>query len=88
LKLRFRGKLVAVKSAIIIVARVAFVGTAVQAADLPEAPTSTPIPVPTSNWTGPYIGLDAGMRYDAVDANVTSGRNTVHQYRTSVRDSR
>ena len=29
-------------------------------------------PVPTPNWTGPYIGLDLGLRYDAVDANVTS----------------
>jgi outer membrane immunogenic protein len=47
----------------------------VQAADLPAAASSAPIaPIPVSmpNWTGPYIGLDVGMRYDAVDANVTS----------------
>jgi outer membrane immunogenic protein len=60
------------KSAIGIVAIVALFGTSVQAADLPVAPSSAPIPVLTPTWTGPYIGLDLGMRYDAVDANVTS----------------
>jgi outer membrane immunogenic protein len=68
------------KSAIGIVGIVALFGTSVQAADLPDAPSSAPIPnlaeappaVSTSNWTGPYIGLDFGPRYDAVDANVTS----------------
>jgi outer membrane immunogenic protein len=63
------------KSAIGIVAIVALFGTSVQAADLPVAPSSAPIrnlaEVPP-NWTGPYIGLDLGMLYDAVDANVTS----------------
>jgi outer membrane immunogenic protein len=54
------------------VAIVALFGTSVQAADLPVAPSSAPIPVLTPTWTGPYIGLDLGMRYDAVDANVTS----------------
>lgn len=50
----------------------------VHAADLPEAPPSAPIlaqPPPAvsiPSWTGPYIGIDVGMRYDAVDANVTS----------------
>jgi outer membrane immunogenic protein len=54
-------------------------GTPVQAADLPEAPAVAPTPnlaqmppVPTPNWTGPYIGPDFGFRYDAVSANVTS----------------
>jgi outer membrane immunogenic protein len=57
-----------------IVAIVALFGTAVQAADLPAAPSSVPIPnlVEVPNWTGPYIGLDFGLRYDAVHANVTS----------------
>jgi outer membrane immunogenic protein len=63
---------VPLKSAIGIVAIVALFGTSVQAADLPAAPSSAPIPVSAPNWTGPYIGLDVGMRYDAVDANVTS----------------
>jgi len=70
--LRFRISPAALRSPIGIFATVAVFGTSVQAADLPEAPRSTPIPVSTSNWTGPYIGLGAGMRYDAVDANVTS----------------
>ena len=60
------------KSAIGTVAIVALMGTSVQAADLPVAPSSAPIPVSSPTWTGPYIGLDLGMRYDAVDANVTS----------------
>jgi outer membrane immunogenic protein len=56
------------------IAIVALFGTSVQAADLPAAPSSAPIPnlAEVPNWTGPYIGLDVGMRYDAVDANVTS----------------
>jgi len=66
----------ALKSAIGIVAIVALSGTSVQAADLPVAPVpnlvGVPAAVPTPNWTGPYIGLDLGLRYDAVDANVTS----------------
>jgi outer membrane immunogenic protein len=69
--LRFRIGPVAL-NAIGIVTIVALFGTSVQAADLPVAPSSAPIPVLTPNWTGPYIGLDLGMRYDAVDANVTS----------------
>ena len=71
---------VSLKSTIGVVAIVALLETSVQAADLPEAPSSAAIPslaeVPpaalTPNWTGPYIGLDLGLRYDAVDANVTS----------------
>jgi outer membrane immunogenic protein len=54
-------------------------GTPVQAPDLPEARSSAAIQnlfempaVPTANWTGPYIGLDLGLRYDAVEANVTA----------------
>jgi outer membrane immunogenic protein len=72
--LQFWISAVRLKSAIGIVAIVAFFGTSVRAADLPEAPSSAPIPnlVSTSSWTGPYIGLDFGPRYDAVDANVTS----------------
>jgi hypothetical protein len=78
--LRFRISSAPLKSAIGIVAIVALFGTSVQAADLPEAPSSAPIPnvaevppaVSIPNWTGPYIGLDLGLRYDAVDANVTS----------------
>jgi len=63
---------VTLKSAIGTVAIVALMGTSVQAADLPVAPSSAPIPLSSPSWTGPYIGLDFGMRYDAVDANVTS----------------
>ena len=71
---------VILKSAIGIVAIVASFGTSVQASDLPEAPSSAPIPnvaevppaVSIPSWTGPYIGLGLGLRYDAVDANVTS----------------
>ena len=78
--LRFRISPMSLKSAIGIVAIVALFGTSVQAADLPEAPSSAAIPnlavvppaVSTPNWTGPYIGLGFGLRYDAVDANVTS----------------
>ena len=80
--LRFRISPAPLKSAIGIVAVVALFGTSVQASDLPEAPSSAPIPnvaevpraaaVLTPNWTGPYIGLGFGLRYDAVDANVTS----------------
>jgi outer membrane immunogenic protein len=64
------------KPAIGIVAIVALFATSVQAADLPAPiPNSAQVPraVSTPTWTGPYIGLDAGLRYDAVDANVTSG---------------
>jgi hypothetical protein len=53
------------------VAIVGLLGTPIQAADLPEAPSSAPIPnlvkmppAPTPSWTGPYIGLDLGLRYD------------------------
>jgi outer membrane immunogenic protein len=71
---------VLLKSAIRIVAIVALFGTSVRASDLPEAPSSAPIPnvaeappaVSIPSWTGPYIGLGVGLRYDAVDANVTS----------------
>ena len=78
--LRFRISPVPLKSAIGIVAIVASFGTSVQASDLPEAPSSAPIPnvaevppaVSIPSWTGPYIGLGLGLRYDAVDANVTS----------------
>jgi len=31
-----------------------------------------PLPVPYSNWSGPYLGIGAGARYNAVDASVTS----------------
>jgi outer membrane immunogenic protein len=57
-----------------IVAIVALFVTSVHAADLPAASSSPPIPnlAEVPNWTGPYIGLDFGMRYDAVHANVTS----------------
>jgi outer membrane immunogenic protein len=71
---------VRLKFAIGIVAFTALFGTSAQAGDLPETPPSAPVlnlaAVPpaasTPNWTGPYIGLDFGLRYDAVDANVTS----------------
>lgn len=38
------------------------------------APSSAPIAnlAEVPSWTGPYIGLGLGLRYDAVDANVTS----------------
>jgi len=49
------------------------------AADLPAGPAPAPVPVyapaappPGPDWTGPYIGLGFGVRYDAVDGNVTS----------------
>jgi outer membrane immunogenic protein len=71
-RLHLRISPTALKSAIGIVAIVALSGTSVQAADLPVAPSSAPIPILSPSWTGPYIGLDFGMRYDAVDANVTS----------------
>src|SRR5262249_15283900 len=67
LHLRFRISSAHVKSAIGVVVIVVLFGTSVQAADLPVAPSSAPIPVSTPNWTGPYVGLDFGMRYDAVD---------------------
>jgi outer membrane immunogenic protein len=54
---------------------VALFGTSVQAADLPAPiPNSAEVPpaVSISSWTGPYTGLDFGLRYDAVDARVTS----------------
>jgi hypothetical protein len=78
--LRLRISPVSLKFAIGIVAIIALLGTSALAADLPEAPSSAPIPisaevppaVSTSNWTRPYIGLGFGLRYDAVDANVTS----------------
>jgi outer membrane immunogenic protein len=70
---------VRLESSIVIVAIVALFGTSVEAADLPETPVSAPMPnlaqVPaasTSSWTGPYIGLDFGVRYDAVDGYVKS----------------
>ena len=69
---RCRISSVPLKSAIGIVAIVALFGRSVQAADLPVAPSSAPIPVSSPSWTGLYIGLDFGVRYDAVDANVTS----------------
>ena len=68
LHLRFWISPVALKYSIVIVAIIALFGTSVQAADLPVAPSSAPIPVSTPNWTGPYIGLNFGLRYDAVDA--------------------
>jgi hypothetical protein len=63
--LRLRISPVSLKFAIGIVAIIALLGTSALAADLPEAPSSAPIPisaevppaVSTSNWTGPYIGL-------------------------------
>jgi outer membrane immunogenic protein len=67
-----KAAIMSFKSAFGVVAIVALFGTSVRAADLPAAPSSAPIPVSAPNWTGPYIGFDAGMRYDAVDANVTS----------------
>jgi outer membrane immunogenic protein len=70
--LRFRICSMPVKAAFSIVAIVALFWTSVQAADLPAAPSSVPIPVATPNWTGPYVGLNFGLRYDAVDAKVTS----------------
>ena len=44
------------------------VGARTLAADLPPLPA----PVPSSNWSGPYFGIDFGGRANAVDANVTS----------------
>lgn len=35
-------------------------------------PPPVPSPVPSPNWAGPYVGLGFGVRYDAVDGNVTS----------------
>jgi outer membrane immunogenic protein len=65
---------VPLKSAVGIVVFFVLFETSIQAADLPQAPSPPPIPssAQAPNWTGPYIGLDVGMRYDAVDANVTS----------------
>jgi outer membrane immunogenic protein len=77
--LRLRISPVSLEFTIGIVAIVTLYRTSVQASDLPEVPSSAPIPnlaqvlpAPISNWTGPYIGLDLGLRYDAVEANVTS----------------
>jgi outer membrane immunogenic protein len=66
-----------------LLAIVALPGTSANAGDLLDvAPASVPAAapsllvstpsVPVPNWSGPYIGLGFGFRYDAVDANVTS----------------
>ncbi len=48
----------------------ALFGARALAADLElRAP---PLLVPHSNWSGPYIGVAVGARYNAVDGNVTS----------------
>ena len=72
-RLHLRFRISPVPLALGIVAMIAMFGTSVQAADLP-APNLVEVPpaVSTSSWTGPYIGLDVGLRYDAVDARVTS----------------
>ena len=41
------------------------------AADLPLA-APVPVPVPVPSWSGPYIGVALGARFDAVDTSVTS----------------
>jgi outer membrane immunogenic protein len=47
----------------------ALLGGPALAADLEAPPPPTP---PYSSWSGPYIGLGVGTRFNAVDANVTS----------------
>ena len=62
----------------------ALLGARALAADL-EA--RAPPPVPFSNWSGPYIGIGAGARYNAVDGNVTVSdrRNTTRHHSSSDR---
>src|SRR5262245_59084758 len=50
------------------------VGGPALAADLPPpAPAAPPPPVLSSpSWSGPYLGIGIGTRFNAVDANVTS----------------
>ena len=47
----------------------ASLGASALAADLE---IKTPPTVPYSNWSGPYIGIAASTRFNAVDGNVTS----------------
>jgi len=44
-------------------------GASALAADLEG---TAPLPVQYSNWSGPYVGISAGTRYNAVDGIVTS----------------
>jgi hypothetical protein len=44
-------------------------GAGALAADLE---TKAPPAIPYSNWSGPYLGISGGARYNAVDGNVTS----------------
>ena len=52
----------------------ALLGGRTLAADLPPPLLPAPVPkaLPSLNWSGPYIGIGAGGRANAVDANVTS----------------
>ena len=52
----------------------ALLGGSTLAADLPPPLLPAPVPkaLPSLNWSGPYIGIGAGGRANAVDANVTS----------------
>ena len=53
------------------------IGIAVNAALLPfpapaaDLESKAPPAIPP-NWSGPYLGISGGARYDAVDGNVTS----------------
>ena len=48
------------------------VATAAAAADLPRSPVySTPAPVGVYNWTGGYIGMNAGYQWGKTNNNVT-----------------
>ena len=53
----------------------AFPGPGTLAADLPSPPPAvvyTKPAAPISIWTGPYVGVTIGVRFNAVDAHVTS----------------
>ena len=52
----------------------ALLGARTLAADLPPPLLPAPVPkaLPSLNWSGPYFGIGAGGRANAVDANVTS----------------
>jgi hypothetical protein len=47
----------------------ALLGFPALAADLQ---TNAPPAIPYPNWSGPYLGISGGARYNAVDGNVTS----------------
>jgi outer membrane immunogenic protein len=57
------------KILIAIVVIAALLGARALAADLVS---TAPPAVPYSNWSGPYLGIGVGARFNAIDANVTS----------------